>query len=73
MTMPVPAARIIALSRLGQMRVLGEGDIGPEHATLSAVKSSKRAFRVTSYRKKLGHDITATKMTAQKASTTQFE
>jgi hypothetical protein len=31
------------------------------------------AFRVAIYRKKLGHASMATKMTAQKASTAQFE
>jgi hypothetical protein len=45
----------------------------PGRRSGGALAQRSLAFRVASYRKKLGHDIIATTMAAQKASTAQFE
>jgi hypothetical protein len=53
------------------VKLVRHGAAGREKPGMIDLRSV--AFRVTIYRKKLGHDIMATKMTAQKASTTPFE
>ena len=57
--------------RRASMKLVRHGAAGREKPSMIDLRSV--AIRVAIYRKKLGHDIMATKMTAQKASTAQFE